>query len=116
MPQLALETYISQYFWLLVIFFGFYWLSITQILPRIALLMKSRNKISELSILDSLEQTSIQTDKNILEGDIKYEIVSEKSYKKSTSDVRNKKWSRFLKKWLAAERSRKNKKTTISKR
>lgn len=48
MPQLAIESFVSQYFWLLVIFFSVYLYSITYIIPRISILFKSRNVSEEI--------------------------------------------------------------------
>lgn len=97
MPQLALESYASQYFWLLVIFFSFYYLSITQIIPRISTIMKSREKISE-HIAD--QKGSEESKEGVLGDDTSYEIVSEKAYNTSN------KWGNYLKKWLDQEKSR----------
>jgi hypothetical protein len=42
MPQLAVETFVSQYFWLLVSLSGFYVFMVSQVIPNIALTIKSR--------------------------------------------------------------------------
>lgn len=42
MPQLALETFVSQYFWLLVTFFMFYIFSTFWVIPKIAYMQKAR--------------------------------------------------------------------------
>jgi hypothetical protein len=44
MPQLAIETFVSQYFWFIVILVTFYFIAITQVIPRIAEIFKTRSK------------------------------------------------------------------------
>ena len=43
MPQLALETFFSQYFWLVVIFFTLYFIMINKLIPSISEALKIRN-------------------------------------------------------------------------
>jgi hypothetical protein len=45
MPQLWTETAVSQYFWLVAIFFTLYIITATQILPQISYAMKSRKSL-----------------------------------------------------------------------
>ncbi len=52
MPQLSIETFFSQIFWLLVILGLFYWLVVVQILPKFSETFKTRKQI-ELSTTDS---------------------------------------------------------------
>jgi len=69
MPQLSIETYVTQYFWLVVILFTFYYLSATKFLPKIAELLKTRKKIeSEASgvSLSSVDNNNILTGKSII--------------------------------------------------
>lgn len=42
MPQLSIETFVTQYFWLLIIFFSFLILSTLYVLPKIAEIKKTR--------------------------------------------------------------------------
>ena len=42
MPQLWTETMVSQYFWLITIFFSLYLINATRIIPQIAYTLKSR--------------------------------------------------------------------------
>jgi len=42
MPQLWTETFVSQYFWLLVILFTFYYFITTKVIPAIANAIKAR--------------------------------------------------------------------------
>jgi hypothetical protein len=55
MPQLAIETFVSQYFWFIVILLAFYFITITQVIPRISEIMKTRKKcasyVSEASYI-----------------------------------------------------------------
>lgn len=102
MPQLALETFITQYFWLLVIFFSFYFISVTSVIPRISTLMKSREKIS----------ASTTTEESRSEGSADFEgtfqVVRESAYglKESTN------WKNYLGKWLSQEKGRTKKRST----
>jgi len=43
MPQLSIETFFSQYFWLVVIFFTLYYIMITILIPMISTALKIRN-------------------------------------------------------------------------
>jgi len=56
MPQLWTETMVSQYFWLITIFFILYIINATRIIPQIAYAMKSRrflgNQASSLNSQD----------------------------------------------------------------
>lgn len=56
MPQLSIETFVSQYFWFVAILLTFYILVTTQVLPRIAEIIKTRQK------------TSVNTVNNVEEG------------------------------------------------
>jgi hypothetical protein len=61
MPQLAFETYISQYFWLFIIFFLFNHFILHQFIPDIATLIKIRKKF-----INKNEQNNNTIDKNTL--------------------------------------------------
>lgn len=69
MPQLSIETFVSQYFWLILIFLIFYYVIITQILPNIAKILKTRNKA---------ESTGPELETAKLKDDVK---ISLKNYK-----------------------------------
>lgn len=47
MPQLSIETFVSQYFWLLVIFFSFLYVSTIYVMPTISKIQKIRNIIGK---------------------------------------------------------------------
>lgn len=49
MPQLWTETIVTQYFWLVVVLFGFYYLAVTQIIPQIAFTLKTRKELETTS-------------------------------------------------------------------
>lgn len=46
MPQLNIETFVTQYFWLIVVLFGFYIVVVTAIIPSIASAIKLRKKLT----------------------------------------------------------------------
>jgi hypothetical protein len=45
MPQLWTETIVTQYFWLVTILLGFYYLAVSQIIPQIAFTLKTRKEL-----------------------------------------------------------------------
>lgn len=45
MPQLSLETFVTQYFWLLVIFFTIFILTSLFIMPKISEILKLRKNL-----------------------------------------------------------------------
>lgn len=51
MPQLWTETIVTQYFWLVVILFGFYYLAVTMFIPQIAYTIKARKTLAESTVL-----------------------------------------------------------------
>lgn len=54
MPQLWTETMVSQYFWLITIFFILYIINATRIIPQIAFALKSRRFLgNQASFADS---------------------------------------------------------------
>lgn len=53
MPQLWTETIVTQYFWLFVILFAFYYLAVTIYIPQIANTIKARKTLG-----DSLDSES----------------------------------------------------------
>lgn len=42
MPQLWTETIVTQYFWLVVILLGFYFIAVVKFIPQIAFTLKAR--------------------------------------------------------------------------
>jgi len=61
MPHLSIETYVTQYFWLVFFLLGFYYMCVTQILPKIGEGIKARRKILELGTTDA-ESEDTSTD------------------------------------------------------
>ena len=68
MPQLWIETYVTQYFWLLLTFLTLYIFNFKHIIPSISLTIKTRNNPLSFKFQDIIEV--INTDINIL-ADIK---------------------------------------------
>ena len=67
MPQLSIETFVSQYFWLVLIFFTLYFLMVTKFIPLISETLKARNT---LDIKEKVQK------KQIKETSLIKEIVS----------------------------------------
>lgn len=63
MPQLSLETYVSQYFWFLVILFFFYLFVYVIVLPKVSFSIKLRKKLT-------LNNDSFSIDKQELDSDL----------------------------------------------
>lgn len=49
MPQLKIETFVTQYFWLIVILLGFYYVLVTVIIPRISEVIKTRKRLETVA-------------------------------------------------------------------
>ena len=62
MPQLDHVTYFSQYFWLCVVFFGFYGLCVKFYLPGLTRLAKYRAKTQNQGSLNQEDSTSLDLD------------------------------------------------------
>jgi len=73
MPQLWIETFVSQYFWLLLILFTFYYFITTKVIPTISETIKTR-QISENKEL-KLDTNLIIDDKatNLFNTNSKYD-------------------------------------------
>ena len=54
MPQLSLETFVTQYFWLLAIFFTVFFLTSLFIMPKIAEIKKSRKLLENVDISNEI--------------------------------------------------------------
>lgn len=61
MPQLWTETFVTQYFWLLIILFTFYYFILNQVIPRIAESLKSRQLTEEANTKTSEEDEVTNT-------------------------------------------------------
>lgn len=66
MPQLNIETFVTQYFWLIIVLFGFYIIVVTTIIPSIASSLKLRKKltISEDAPENIITETITNEDSN----------------------------------------------------
>jgi len=93
MPQLSIETFISQYIWLLFVLWGFYWLVVTQILPSFSYLSKARSSY-DISAKKSISHISSQ--KKAL--DLSILKLSSLSDKKNYNDNFSKVKSAWIKK------------------
>ena len=48
MPQLSIETFVSQYFWMIIFLFGFYYFCFMEVIPKFSEILKTRAKIEVL--------------------------------------------------------------------
>jgi len=60
MPQLAVETFVSQYFWLVVLLTFFYLQMVTWAIPKIAEIIKTRKEIGDVKIGISGSHSSLK--------------------------------------------------------
>jgi len=89
MPQLWIETWVGQYFWLLVILFLFHVFVAQKVVPTIATLIKIRKTLGSQ---DELDGESFRTDKDSL----KINLPSPSSQSSLKTDFDGKK---VLKNW-----------------
>lgn len=62
MPQLAFETFVTQYFWFVTIFLLVYWFNSTKQLPKISLILFIRDQlISTKPVNTTLKDLSDQS-------------------------------------------------------
>ena len=54
MPQLWTETIVTQYFWLIVILFGFYYFAVVKFIPQIAYTLKARRILEAAGVESKL--------------------------------------------------------------
>lgn len=61
MPQLSLETFVTQYFWLLIVFFSVFILCSLFFIPKIAQIKKTRKLLEsvDVSFNSSFSQLSV---------------------------------------------------------
>lgn len=62
MPQLAIETFFSQYFWLVTFLFCFYFYIMIYFIPHMSNILKTRAKLSG----QSSDQLTASEDQNIV--------------------------------------------------
>lgn len=60
MPQLAVETFVSQYFWLVVLLTFFYLQMVTWAIPKIAEIIKTRKEIGDVKTGSLDSQASLK--------------------------------------------------------
>lgn len=68
MPQLWIETWVSQYFWLLVILFCFHFYMVNNVIPTIATIFKIRKTLGAKE--DEVNSDSNLPDTNSLKIDL----------------------------------------------
>lgn len=102
MPQLHIETFVTQYFWLVVCLFVFYYINAVEILPSISEILKIRQKL-EISKDEKkekdIEGESIKEGKSIITeaSTIKQQtIIIKNTYNKELS-VANINWVNKIK-------------------
>lgn len=105
MPQLSIETFFSQIFWLLVILGLFYWLVVVQILPKFSETFKTRKQI-ELSTTDSTSKEHAHS----LDYDL--ELLLNKSTDHKTINDFNGYYHNIKTNWLNTLKSAKRKPAT----
>ena len=69
MPQFDIITFFTQIFWLTIIFFGFYFVTLQSFIPKIAAVIKARKKklthgAGGVSSLNE-EQASVESSRNV---------------------------------------------------
>lgn len=62
MPQLAIETFVTQYFWLLIIFFTLFILTSLYIMPKISEIKKSRKLLENVEVA---QEFNIQSQRSV---------------------------------------------------
>lgn len=66
MPQLSIETWVSQYFWFLVILFIFHYFFVNSVVPTIATLIKIRKTLGKNSDDSIISNSNTNFDKEKL--------------------------------------------------
>lgn len=69
MPQLAIETFVSQYFWLLVFLITFHYITSNVVIPNVVTTLRARKvSASESSETEASESESLVERDSILGG------------------------------------------------
>lgn len=71
MPQLWTETIVTQYFWLIVILLGFYYVAVTKLIPQIAFTLKARRILESAGSDSKITGTVLIDNKDSLLGNTK---------------------------------------------
>jgi predicted hydrolase (HD superfamily) len=107
MPQLTFETFISQYFWLLVIIGVIYYLLVTKFLPSISEVIKARKVLENQDITQkNIENTdqSKQLIKDIVNNAI---IKKEKEVKSNDTAIYKKNFNKYFAKIIKNKKIKK---------
>jgi hypothetical protein len=72
MPQLSIETFVTQYFWLVVFLFTNYILSATLYLPKFAEIYKTRKKLLFISSSEIFHNQRSFLAKNLISDILKF--------------------------------------------
>jgi hypothetical protein len=99
MPQLDKVTFLSQFFWLCVVFFGLYLLLVKFFLPSFARLVKVRQFLAQAGAADSASSEENQTNQT--------QSSSNRVYTESiqSSEQAFEKYSSYLSNWASVEYS-----------
>jgi hypothetical protein len=68
MPQLAIETFVSQYFWLITSIMAFHYVVSTSVIPNIVTTLRARKVTSSSDDSEGTVSDSISERDNILGG------------------------------------------------
>jgi len=77
MPQLWIETFVTQYFWLLLILFSFYYFITTQVIPNISETIKARqiSDNKDIKIEEVANEKAINLFNNSSKSNLKTDLV-----------------------------------------
>jgi len=77
MPQLWIETFVTQYFWLLLILFSFYYFITTQVIPVISETIKARqiSDNKDIKTEEIINEKAINLFNNSSKSNIKTDLI-----------------------------------------
>jgi hypothetical protein len=98
MPQLQIETYVTQYFWLVVFLFSIYYFMASTYMPKIAETLKLRKKLtssstSTISSDNELNLTALDSVSRVLS--LKQSILKSLSFESAFPSTNNKFFSKI---------------------
>ena len=82
MPQLATETFFTQYFWLMLFFFGFNYFMLNYLIPSIASNIKARKVtsiVSDINFSNNSSNINVNLPESILTSSKEVSFVSVRS-------------------------------------
>lgn len=91
MPQLWTETFVSQYFWLLLILLTFYFFIATKVIPNIANAIKARQIVDNKET--AIENISFVNDKSIA----LFGLINKQNFEVNLSPLN---WETIQEEWL----------------